>query len=156
MCESFYTLVNPIVDLSVRYLCLRPYGNNRKGCPNFAKKNGCPPKCPVISDTLDLSKPVYAIYNRFDIASHVENMKQKHPDWSERQLYCVLYWQPKARKQLREKIKEFLKQHRDSKVISCPEAQCVNLTDTMKAVGIELEWPPRKYAYQIVLAGTAI
>lgn len=151
--DNYFIQVEPVVDLRMKSLCVKPYPLHRKGCPNFGKKQGCPPKCPIITDTLDLSKPVYAIYNRFDIASHVENMKQKHPDWSERQLYCVLYWQPKARKQLREKIKEFLKQHRGLKIVSCPEAQCVNLTDTVKAVGIELEWPPRKYAYQIVLAG---
>jgi hypothetical protein len=38
-------------------------------------------------------------------------------------------------------------------VVNNPEAQGVNLTETMKNVGIILEWPPEKLAYQIVLSG---
>jgi len=34
-----------------------------------------------------------------------------------------------------------------------PEAMGVNVTETMKRVGIELEWPPVNVAYQIALAG---
>ena len=145
--------VVPVVDPSVRGLCVRPYGYNKKGCPNFHRRSSCPPEAPMIYETLDLTKDIYAIYNIYDIATHVKKMKDKHPKWSERQLYCVLYWQGTARKQLKDKIKSFMKDHRGFKIISCPEAQGVNLTETMANVGIKLDWPPKKIAYQIVLAG---
>jgi len=34
-----------------------------------------------------------------------------------------------------------------------PEAYGVNVTATMAAVGIKLQWPPRDKTYQIALAG---
>jgi hypothetical protein len=29
--------VNPVIDYSVRGLCVKPYYNHPKGCPNFIK-----------------------------------------------------------------------------------------------------------------------
>lgn len=55
---------------------------------------------------------------------------------------------------LRGIINEFWKEHRELSVSSCPEAMGVNLTETMRGIGIELEWPPRQIARQIVVAGT--
>ncbi len=153
MC-NFYIQVKPVIDLKVRGLCCKPYYNHPRGCPNFNKKSNCPPRCPIIDETLDLSKPVYVIYNVFDFEGHCNKMRQKFPNWSEHQIKCVLYWQPKARALLRQKIKDFQKFFPDLKIIDCPEAQGINLTATMKSIGIELEWPPVKRAYQIVLAGT--
>ena len=83
-------------------------------------------------------------------------MYDKHQNWSLRQAECCLYWQPKARKQLREKIKDFLRQRKDRnelKIVDCPEGCGVNVTETMKQLNIELEWPPKIYAYQVVLIG---
>ena len=147
-------LVKPVLDLSMRKLCVREYYNHKKGCPNFNKKEGCPPYCPTIDKTLDLSKPVYAIYNIFDFAGHVNKMQEKHSGWSKRQVECCLYWQPRARKILKGKIAEFLKEHRGLIAVGTPEAQGVNLTETMRNAGIELEWPPVTKTYQIVLAGS--
>jgi len=84
-------------------------------------------------------------------------MRTKHPEWSERQLACCLYWQGTARKQLAERIKEFLKgQDEHLVVLRCPEATGVNVTATMKTLGIELERPPVIMAYQVALAGSPV
>lgn len=48
-----------IIDRSVRHLCYRPYPNHSKGCPNYNKKEGCPPKSPMIDEILNLSKPFW-------------------------------------------------------------------------------------------------
>ena len=141
------------IDLSVRGLCRRPYPNHKKGCPNFGKKDGCPPASTMIGDTINLFRPIYAVYNVFDFVGHVERMTEKHPGWTKRQVECCLYWQPRARKHLREKIVLFLMDHPGLTVVHTPEAQGVNLTETMRRVGIELEWPPVTKTYQIVLAG---
>lgn len=145
--------VRPVIDYSVRQLCVRPYPLHKKGCPNFRKKAGCPPECPKFGEVFDLSCKFFAIYNVFDFGRHVAVMKNKHPLWSERQLANCLYWQPKARKQLKQEIKIFLEDYPGYKVEMVPEAMGINVTATMKAVGIELEWPPRRTAHQVALAG---
>ena len=151
--EKFFAEVKPVVDYSVISLCCKSYHNHKKGCPNFLKKKGCPPNCPKIEDVIDLSRTVYCIYNAFPIGEHMDRMKTKYPDWTIYQLRCCLYWQPKARKQLKEKIKLFIKQYPNLVIVGNPEGCGVNVTETMKGIGINLEWPPEKYAYQIVLAG---
>jgi len=144
---------------SSRSMCVREYPNHKKGCPNYGKKEGCPPGAPMFDEVYDLSKPVYAIYNVFDFKGHVERMRDKHPDWSKRQLECCLYWQGTARKKLKTKIKIFHGSMLGLEgkvyiIATIPEAMGVNVTETMRKVGITLEWPPVNVAYQIAFAGT--
>jgi len=146
--------VKPVIIHLVHCLCLKPYPNHKKGCPNFGKKKGCPPGVPKFDVFYDLSKPIYAIYNGFDFKKHVDRMRERHPDWSQRQLGCCLYWQGTARKRLRGRIEIFRRLTGGKYVVNTvPEAMGVNITETMKRVGIELEWPPVNIAYQIALAG---
>lgn len=155
-----WLIVDPVVDLSVRFLCLQRYPGHRRGCPNYEKKEGCPPECRTIGQIIDLQRTVYVIWNLFDFAGHCQRMRDKHPRWSKRQIECCLYWQPKARKELKCEVKEFLSDFsffRHKKVVVWnPEGAGVNVTETMKNIGIELEWPPVTKTYQIVLAGTPI
>ena len=145
--------VNPQIDLSVRSLCIKSYHGHPKGCPNFNHKDGCPPESPTFEDVYDLSKPVYAIINKFNISEHRERMHNLHPKWSLLQLDCCLYWQPKARKLLMVGIKQFLKEHSKYHVTTCPEAMGIEVTKTLEMVGINLEWPPVNFSYQVALAG---
>jgi len=145
--------VEPVIDYSVRKLCAKPYPRHPKGCPNFNKRDTCPPKALYYDKVYDLTKPVYAIFNVFNFKEHVDKMKLKHPTWSDAQLKCVLYWQGSARKKLKEYIVEFIKQNKRFKVETCPEAMGVNITETMESVGIVLEWPPENLTYQVALAG---
>ena len=123
-----WKIVKPVVQPEMRKLCRHPYPNHPKGCPNFNKKDGCPPSIPLIDKTMDLNREVYAVWNEYPFGEHVEKMRKKHPDWSGRQLACCLYWQGTARKAL------------------CNEL----------VTHIELEWPPEKTAYQIVLVGKRV
>ena len=145
--------VRPVVDGCVRNLCAKPYPGHKTGCPNYGKKAGCPPQAPIYWTVYDLSKPVYAIINEFDLRGHVERMRAAHPEWSHRQLVCCLYWQSTARKQLMAKIKEFLREHPGYSVEACPEAMGVDVTQTLGNEGFKLEWPPEKWACQVALAG---
>lgn len=145
--------VSPVIDYNVRSLCIRPYPGHPKGCPNYGKKEGCPPNAPLFDKRYDLSRPAYAIINKFDFAKHVNRMKERHPEWSKRQLECCLYWQPRARKQLLQQIKYFLIYHPGYAVTTCPEAMGVDVTASMRNIGIELEWPPETVTYQVALAG---
>lgn len=148
-------LVKPVIDYGMAALCRTPYPGHSKGCPNWGKKSGCPPQCLQIERLLDLKQEVWAVWNKFDIGSHIDRMRGLHPDWSDRQLRCCLYWQQGARKQMMAEWFEFCKQHPNHglRLVRCPEASGVVLSPTMEQLGEKLEWPPQKWAYQILLAG---
>ncbi len=146
--------VIPQVRPAVRSLCRRSYPNHPRGCPNWNKRSTCPPNAPLLREILNLSLPVYCVYNAFDLAGHIAKMRRGHPDWTERQLRCVLYWQGRARKQLRGKVRGFLEDHPDCIAVYCPEGAGIDVTATMASVGINLEWPPVSAAYQVALVGT--
>lgn len=151
--EKLVLPVAPLIDHSVRKICIRPYHGHPKGCPNYGKKAGCPPAAPLFDHMYDLTKPVFAICNVFEFKSHIEKMRLIHPDWSEYQLRCVLYWQGSARKMLKQHIVSFLKENKGYSIETCPEAMGVNITETMAHAGVVLEWPPENVTYQIALAG---
>ena len=146
--------VVPVLSSLPRGLCLHPYPGHTKGCPNWNRRPTCPPKAPLLDTVLDLGKPVHCIYNRFDLGSHVTRMKAKHPDWSDRQARCCLYWQRKARSELRQSVEDFLENHQGCIALYVPEACGVDVTATMASIGIQLQWPPISVAYQVALAGT--
>jgi len=153
--DPYFLQVEPVIDNKMRKICSRAYPNHPKGCPNFGKKPGCPPTLPRIDKLISMGNPMqkYVIFNRFHFKGHCDYMRARHPEWSQRQVECCLYWQGKARKMLREKISAFLWKHPHYDIVTCPEGAGVNLTETMKKVGIILEWPPVHYTYQIVIAG---
>lgn len=146
----------PVYEPEVRHLCAKPYPGHPRGCPNFGKRPMCPPQEPLLYDVFHRIGEFWLVWNRFDLGAHVARMREKHPDWSERQLYCCLYWQPRARKALAAQIREFRIIHPGLKITTCPEAMGVNVTATMRAVGVTLEWPPITSAYQVALAGQAM
>ncbi|MGD9642817.1 MAG: hypothetical protein AB7V08_08765 [Elusimicrobiales bacterium] len=150
-----YKTVRPIINPQVRALCVKPYPLHPHGCPNFGKKPGCPPAAPLLSEVLDLTKPTWVIWSFFDFAGHVKKMKALHPAWSERQLACCLYWQPRARQNLAAAVQEFIRAcpHQTVKILMCPEACGVDITSTMACIGVTLEWPPQNITHQVALAG---
>jgi len=154
MISNGWQEVRPVLDAAARKWCTLRYPNHPKGCPNFNKKAGCPPKARLFIELFDLKKPFYIIFNKFNFKAHCDRMRKKHPEWTDRQVRCCLYWQGTARKQLREIVAEFVKEHPDLYVTNCPEANGVDITRTMERIGIKLEWPPMKFAYQVVMAGT--
>lgn len=103
---------------------------------------------------MDLSQPTWVVWSTFDLGGHVRRMQAKHPDWSDRQLRCCLYWQPRARKILGCAVVDFLVEHPGLHVLWTPEACGVNVTATMAKAGEILEWPPRETTYQVVVAGS--
>jgi len=148
-----YRIVEPVIDVGVRCLCRRPYYKHPKGCPNFGKRDTCPPKCPELKDVFNLDKSIYVIWNVFNFKKHCDRMREKHPNWSKRQIECCLYWQGTARKNLREEIARFKWEHALLKIVMCPEAMGVNITKTMESIDQVLEWPPVWKTYQVALAG---
>jgi hypothetical protein len=141
--------VFPVIDHTVRALCAKPYPLHPKGCPNVGKCDRCPPRAPLFEEVFDIAAPVYAVINEFDLGMHVIKMRASNPGWSYRQLSCVLYWQGTARKQLKQAVETILPAFTGYAVTYCPEGMGVDVTATLAATGIELEWPPVKVARQV-------
>lgn len=144
--------INVVVEPTVRKLCTSAYPGHPRGCPNFGKKESCPPQVPMIDKVLDLKDAVWAFWVDFDLSIHREKMRKRHPKWSRRQLDCCLYWQGTVNKKLRETVGQRLLTN--SRVVYCPEACGVNVTATMKTIGVILEWPPVNIVRKIALVGT--
>lgn len=147
--------VDVCIDHSMRALCLHSYPGHPKGCPNFGRREECPPQVKTFEKLFDISKDTYAIVNEFDLKSHVDKMEKMHPGWSYRMLSCLLYWQPSARKQMRKLIAS-TKVPKGYLIIGVPEAMGINITTTLASAGIDLEWPPIHIVRQVVLVAYPI
>jgi len=143
------------LDNRVGKWCQCPYPGHPKGCPNYGKKSHkhCPPHAPNVAQFIDLSKPHWFIINKFNLEKHIENMRLKHPSWSERRLRCVLYWQTHVRRLLRDEIKAFQQSHPNTVYTLLPEGMGVNVISTALKNGIDLEVKPKKIVTKIALIG---
>ena len=146
-------LKNIVINKSVRMLCVRPYSNHPKGCPNYGKRALCPPQVKTIDEIFSINKGFWVVWIDFNFSVHCKKMKRKHPHWTQRQIECCLYWQGTANKMLKEAVKNFLGSNDNWRPIFCPEAMGVNMTATMKKLGVELEWPPKNMVRKIALLG---
>ncbi len=150
--------VQPVMDPMAYKWCRAPYPRHPKGCPQWGAREGCPPRTEDISKMIHIHPGCgcWAVFNRFDLGAHAARRREKFPNASDAQIYNLLYWQPTARKQLAAHLSLFYRERPSSDgwvTIVRPEAHGVNVTKTMQAVGIRLEWPPRKWAYQIAFVG---
>jgi predicted metal-binding protein len=110
-----------IVSNKTGQWCKIPYPNHLKGCPNYGKKDYCPPpSANLLINILDLKRPMYIVYSEFDLDKHILKMKNKHPQWTDRQLRNVLYWQGTSRKQLKERVRFALYKTGCNFVSYCP------------------------------------
>jgi len=150
-----YARVVPVVDLRVRGMCCLPYEGHPRGCPNYGVSARCPPKVANLADAYDLDGPFYVVWSAFPLGEHVAAMRARHPEWSERQLRCVLYWQGTARKRLRAEVAVFRGERPevDWLVETTPEAMGLDVTRTVEQAGLVLPWPPGDVVYHVALAG---
>jgi len=142
-----------VFDALVQALCPRPYPGHPRGCPNYGHRPTCPPGSPLIDAILYLPAPVFVVHIEFDIGAHAAALRERHPEWSERQVYCCLYWQPRARKYLRAEEDRARLEMGVGRVVHCPEAHGVYVDALMRHLGVTLEWPPRNTARLVSLAG---
>lgn len=115
--------------------CCSPYPGHPRGCPNFRK--GCIGKRPAFA-TISGAYRWFAVVETFDLKTHAEKMKEKHPGWSDRQCRNPLYWQGAVRANLRKKC---LLCDGDI-LLDIPEANGINIFETMAKVGVILEKRP--------------
>jgi len=139
-------------------LCKLPYPGHKKGCPNVGKNKNCPPLCPKLNEKYDLSKPYFFSYVKFNFKKQKEKMKSLHPNWTDKQCKCLLYWQGTVRKKLNTNSAIFAyninietKNNYNYELI--PEAMGVDVFKTMKYHGIKLERNPENYVYKVSFIG---
>ena len=120
--------------------CGKVYPRHKRGCPKFGAAYGCPPNSEYVLDVIDFTKPVYIVYNTFDLAAHMRKMEKRHPEWSDAMLRNVLYWQPKSRKGLNTRLNMcFDKGYIRGDSVSSGEHIGVNLYATCRRHGLQLD-----------------
>ena len=136
--------------------CELEYPGHKKGCPNYSKCS----ELPDLEDYFDLTRNHWFCIQEFNLAAHVEKMKQKHPEWSERQCRCVLYWQNGVRNELSDKSRSFIKTMKTTYSVNgdlrfhlIPEAMGLNVMMTMRKIGQPIEIKPVNIVRKISLIG---
>lgn len=150
--------VKEIVSGDTAKWCKLPYPDHPKGCPNFNKREGCPPNAPNFGELIEW--PYYLVYYKFDLEAQEKRMLQKHPNWSKRQARCCLYWQRRVIKELLADawglLLELEFHTKDSyTVIENPEGAGIDLFKTCKLARIELErdYLNQRFVYKMVVVG---
>jgi len=131
--------------------CTLSYPGHKNGCPNFGKKESCPPFAPYF---LDRYKPeVFVAFMRFDFGEFLERKRKVHPDWTERALRNPWHFQGHLDSKLKSFVNsELIKSNFENfQAIYSPEAMGINIHLTARNAEVELEWPPRKNMYRIIL-----
>ena len=148
--------INPkklIISPEVQSYCLKKSKSFPRGCPNYGKKEGCPPQ-PLIDKIFDLEKELYLIYTEFNVLDFANNMKNKHPNWTEKQCYNPRFWQGTARVQHKKELELFQEKYPQTTIDRCPEAHGINVHILMqREAKIKLEWPPRNLTRIVSLGG---
>ena len=142
------------IDFRAREWCKIPYEGHPNGCPNWNRNPHCPPNVPIITDVFDLTKPLWFSIVEFNLLQHRTNMAIKHPNWSEKQCNCCLYWQNGVRKQLKMQCRNALRDNLGSIYTLIPEAMGINVFKTARNIGIILKRNPRDIIIKIALIGS--
>lgn len=145
-----------VINNNVRLWCKLPYPNHPKGCPNYGNKVGCPPKVCKIDKLFDLNRKHWLAIIKFDLKTHKDRMRLKHPNWSDKQLACCLYWQGKVKKNQRQICKKFMYEHPGTIYNLIPEALGVHVFKTVRPLGIPIERHITNTVYKIALIGYQI
>ncbi|KKN18395.1 hypothetical protein LCGC14_0956210 [marine sediment metagenome] len=125
--------------------CQLPYPNHPKGCPNYNNKETCPPKARYKPEILDHYSNFFLIYANFNIKKQKERMLEIHPNWSQKQASCLLYWQNSVKKKLRDFINEIYRRNKKKRIYILSCGSGFNSMDfnqdlvySMEAIGIDV------------------
>lgn len=144
---------NLVIDYRAREWCKIPYPGHPKGCPNYDMRDSCPPRAYKIEDFIELSLPMYLVLERFNLLSHTRRMKYLHPNWSERQIKCVLYWQNGVNGRLTNHCIYVTRENPGYTWTICPEAMGINVIKTVKLLNIPIKTHPTDLVIKVGLVG---
>ena len=123
----------------MREWCRLTYPGHPVGCPNYGRYVKCPPNSPFVEEILDVNKEMFLVHSEFNLQAHVDNMKAKHPNWTDKQLRNVLYWQRTSKNQMYERSLEFAKENNFDMLIFMGESVGINMYKTCRLSGLKLE-----------------
>lgn len=149
------------ITKKTRLWCQLPYPNHPQGCPNYKKNPLCPPKVKFMKEIIEVFQYFYLIYAIFNLKNQRERMLSIHPEWSNKQANCLLYWQGSVKKELKDYIKRIILLNDNVKIfiLSCGsgfklkncnqekiysmEAVGINVFHTLKNNNIGFEIKPK-------------
>ena len=144
------------IDYKAREWCILSYPGHPKDCPNYGKKQTCPPFAPYIETYFDLNKDHYFVVIQFNLGLHVQGMLSKHPNWSSKQARCVLYWQGSVKKRLKVECEYYLYSvfKKPEYIYNlCPEAMGVNVIETCQRLELPIIPKPTDTIFKVAMLG---
>jgi hypothetical protein len=162
-----YEKIQPVTHSKgeVIHLCKQHYyhnGNANTGCPNYGEKEGCPPEVLHIKEAYDMNS-IHLLTIQFPFEEYIDIKREINPTWTNRALINQRHWQGHLKSLLNTFWEDIEDRYPEHNVIKNPEAMGVNLEETMKKLGIQLQWCEQnekheiitipKYMYHIYLLG---
>ena len=139
------------INLRAREWCMLPYPRHPNGCPEYGQREECPPQAPLITDFADLQQPHFFAIVTFNLEEHMQRMWSNHPEWSDAQARCVLYWQGTVRSLLTEHAEDFQWRNPGMVYTLIPEAMGVNVISTLQNLHIPVELKPTHIVHKVAL-----
>ncbi len=99
-----------IFDPKVQTYCI----NSNFKCPSYAHSWACPPETPYLEQELSQYIKFYLIYIKFNLASHIENIKIKNPKRNEKSIKNNLFMKNLLRDKLEQEINWFIDRYQNS------------------------------------------
>jgi len=124
--------------------CGLPYPRHPKGCPNTGK---CKFYYKDLKNKLK-GNDLHIIWAELNLDKYCNDMKEKHPEWSEIQLKNLLYWQTHVRSELRKFINK--KFGFECDIYQNAEGGGINYYKTMKKFGIDLDLPKNLHVVRLI------
>lgn len=146
--------------------CQIPYADHPHGCANYNNKPECPPKTPFFKDFCFMYSEFMLVWIEFDFQEYRHQMQVLHPQWTDRQLRNVLYWQGQVKKYLRTELQKLRTWQNFQPPIflfkgwlgcghynevCAMEATGINVFTTLKKNGIPYEIQPNKMVTLVCL-----
>lgn len=146
-------------------LCRQAYYKHPKGCPNYNKREDCPPNTRHIFQQYD-PLSIHILCVKFPFLEYISLKELQHPDWTVRALANQRHWQGHLKAQIRDFWEDIKDEYPQYKLIENPEGQGVNLVQTLSQYDINLQWCKQnskgeivsvpEYMYQVNLIGKEI
>lgn len=131
-----------VMTPSTKDWCFKPYPGHPKGCPRAHTNCWQGGRIPMhmLTDRMSTKKPMYIVFNEFNLEAHKNKMAKRHPHWTEKQCRNILYWQKTSWKQLDQKMELALRAIKPTPdIYSSGEGEGVNLYKTCVLAGLKLD-----------------
>ncbi|MFX0134112.1 MAG: DUF2284 domain-containing protein [Candidatus Hodarchaeota archaeon] len=93
----------------VQFMCVSPSFS----CPSYNHTWSCPPVAPYLEEEVKKYSKFFLIYSKFDLASHIEQVKEKHPKWSELKIKFKYQMKSAIHNDLVKEVTKFLEQYKE-------------------------------------------